>query len=167
MSASRLPVRSVPRVWMRLTATAACAPPAGPGPGVRKVQLTLFMLAVYLTWILFSHGCYCLYIVWGSSNPYSLGLNGCLNDIRIDASNQPFFRGTFLSSRKSFKDLNLLIAFKLLKLSIVLFFSFFNHDLSVDLILLHFYNFYCEYREYHNNIIVLLFNNDLWIVRWR
>lgn len=37
MSVSRLPVRSVPRVSMKLTATAACVPPAGPGPGVRKV----------------------------------------------------------------------------------------------------------------------------------
>lgn len=38
MSASHLPARSGPRVSMKLTATAACVPPAGPGPGVRKVH---------------------------------------------------------------------------------------------------------------------------------
>ncbi len=38
MSVSRLPVRSVPRVSMKLTATAACVHPAEPGPGVRKVH---------------------------------------------------------------------------------------------------------------------------------
>lgn len=81
MSVSRLPVRSAPRVSMKLTATAACVHPAEPGPGVRKVHAPSLPLNINII----SHAAI-------ADTEFKLN--------RVDTSNHAFIRGTFLSPRE-------------------------------------------------------------------